>query len=295
VYGGTIRAGSTPKFPQLDIVSAFQSYGEYVYEKITEEERQEIVQHACPGPGACGGMYTANTMAVAIEALGMSLPYSSSTPADDELKKQECIRAGQAIKTMLQMDLKPRDIMTKKAFENAMVMVMALGGSTNAVLHLIAMARAVSVDLTLDDFQRISDKIPLLADLKPSGKYVMEDIQGIGGTPAVMKYLLGKGLLHGDCITCTGKTLKENLDPLPALTPNQDIIMPLEQPLKKSGHIQILYGNLASEGAVAKITGQYLSSTALYKTAYLSLQERKVKRSVEWQPCTTQKRRCSSR
>jgi dihydroxy-acid dehydratase len=191
VYGGTIRAGCTEKFPQLDIVSAFQSYGESLYNRITEEERKEIVRNSCPGPGACGGMYTANTMASAIEALGMSLPFSSSTPADDPLKQAECKMAGDAILNLLKKDIKPRDIMTREAFENAITLVMVLGGSTNAVLHLIAMARAVNVPLTLDDFQRISDKTPFLADLKPSGKYVMEDIQRYGGTPAVMRYLLG--------------------------------------------------------------------------------------------------------
>lgn len=256
VYGGTIRAGCTKKFPQLDIVSAFQSYGEKMYERITEEERKEIVENACPGPGACGGMYTANTMATAIEALGMSLPYSSSTPADDPLKKSECKLAGEAVLNMLKMDLKPKDIMTKKAFENAITIVMALGGSTNAVLHLIAMARAVQVPLTLDDFQRISDKIPLLADLKPSGKFVMEDIQGIGGTPAVLRYLFDKGMIHGDVMTCTGKTMAENLASVKPVPEGNPIIYPVEKPLKKNGHLQILYGNLAPEGSVAKITGK---------------------------------------
>lgn len=256
VYGGTIRAGCTKKFPQLDIVSAFQAYGESTYDRITEEERVEIIENACPGPGACGGMYTANTMATAIEALGMSLPYSSSTPADDPLKVTECKLAGEAVLNMLKHDIKPRDIMTKKAFENAITIVMALGGSTNAVLHLIAMARAVDVDVTLDDFQRISDKVPLLADLKPSGKYVMEDVQGIGGTPAVLRYLLDKGMIHGDCLTCTGKTMAQNLATIASVPVGNPIIYPIENPLKKSGHLQILYGNLAPDGSVAKITGK---------------------------------------
>jgi dihydroxy-acid dehydratase len=256
VYGGTIRAGCTEKFPQLDIVSAFQSYGEKMYDRITEEERKEIVENSCPGPGACGGMYTANTMATAIEALGMALPYSSSTPADDELKRAECKLAGEAILNLLKLDLKPRDIMTKKAFENAITIVMVLGGSTNAVLHLIAMARSVDVDITLDDFQRISEKTPFLADLKPSGKYVMEDLQGYGGTPAVLKYMLEKGMIHGDCMTVTGKTMAENLANVKAIAEGNPIIMPVEKPIKSSGHLQILYGNLAPEGSVAKITGK---------------------------------------
>jgi dihydroxy-acid dehydratase len=256
VYGGTIRAGCTKNFPQLDIVSAFQSYGEKVYDRITEEERQEIVENACPGPGACGGMYTANTMATAIEAMGMSLPYSSSTPADDPLKEAECKMAGETILNLLKKDIKPRDIMTKKAFENAIRLVLVLGGSTNAVLHLIAMARSVFVDLTLDDFQRLSDETPFLADLKPSGKYVMEDIQKYGGIPAVMKYLLNKGMIHGDCLTCTGKTVAENLASVEAIAPDNPIVMPLEKPIKQTGHLQIIYGNIAPEGSVAKITGK---------------------------------------
>jgi dihydroxy-acid dehydratase len=259
VYGGTIRgghAGGKKDGPVLDVVSAFQSYGEYIAGRITEEQRCDIVNHSCPGPGACGGMYTANTMACAIEALGMSLPYSSSTPAEDAKKQQECIDAGKAMAMLLERDLKPRDIMTRKAFENAMVVTMALGGSTNAVLHLIAMARAVDVKLTIDDFQAVSDRIPLIADLKPSGAYVMEDVQNIGGTPGVMKYLLDKGLLHGDCMTVTGKTVAENLASHPGLTPGQKIIKPLEEPIKKTGHIRILRGSLAPLGAVAKITGK---------------------------------------
>ena len=248
VYGGTIRAGCSEKFPQLDIVSAFQAYGESLYNRISEEDRVQIVQNACPGPGACGGMYTANTMATAIEALGMSLPYSSSSPADDELKIAECKMAGSAVLNLLKLDIKPRDIMTKKAFENAITLVMVLGGSTNAVLHLIAMARAVDVDITLDDFQRISDRTPLLADLKPSGKFVMEDLQGIGGTPSVMRYLLDNNMLHGDCLTVTGKTVRENLESVKPVPVGNPIIMPLSEPIKETGHLQILYGNLSPEG-----------------------------------------------
>ena len=227
-----------------------------MYDRITEEERKEIVRNSCPGPGACGGMYTANTMATAIEAMGMSLPYSSSTPADDELKKAECKMAGEAVLNLLKKEIKPRDIMTKKAFENAIRLIMVLGGSTNAVLHLIAMARSVDVDVTLEDFQRIADQTPLLADLKPSGKYVMEDIQKYGGIPAVLRYMYDKGMIHGDCMTVTGKTMAENLATVKAIDPNNPIIFPVENPIKKSGHLQILYGNLAPEGSVAKITGK---------------------------------------
>jgi dihydroxy-acid dehydratase len=256
VYGGTIRAGCTPRHPKLDIVSAFQSYGQYLSEQIDDEERQEIVRNSCPGAGACGGMYTANTMSSAIETLGMSLPYSSSIPAEDPLKLGECMEAGKAVRHLLELDLKPRDIMTREAFENAMVIVMALGGSTNAVLHLIAMARAVDVDLTIDDFQSVSDRIPFIADLKPSGKYVMDDLHQIGGTPAVQKYLLEKGLLNGDCMTVTGRTLAENLAELDGLAEGQDIIKPIESPIKESGHIRIMRGNFCPDGAVAKITGK---------------------------------------
>ncbi len=255
IYGGTIKPGHSGS-KVLDIVSAFQSYGEFIAGKMDEDSRRDLVKHACPGPGACGGMYTANTMACAIEAMGMSLPYSSSTPAVDPAKLDECVRAGQAIKHLLEIDLKPRDIMTRAAFENAMVIVMALGGSTNAVLHLIAMARAVDVKLTIDDFQTVSDRVPFLADLKPSGRYVMEDVHRIGGTPAVLKYLLERGLIRGDCITVTGKTMAENLKEVAGLVAGQDVIHPLERPLKQSGHIQILRGNLAPGGAVAKITGK---------------------------------------
>jgi len=256
IYGGTIKPGHGHKGETLDIVSAFQSYGAFITGKIDESTREDIVKHACPGAGACGGMYTANTMASAIEALGMSLPYSSSTPAVDPGKLQECLDAGKAIRNLLEKDIKPRDIMTRAAFENAMVIVMALGGSTNAVLHLIAMARAVDVPLSIDDFQTISDRVPFLADLKPSGKYVMEDLHLVGGTPAVMKYLLEKGLINGDCLTVTGKTIAENLKDLPGLKAGQDVFMPLENPIKASGHIQILKGNLAPGGSVAKITGK---------------------------------------
>lgn len=255
IYGGTIKPGHYHN-RTLDIVSAFQSYGEFIAGKIDEETRHHIVDHACPGPGACGGMYTANTMASAIEAMGMSLPYSSSTPAVDPAKLAECRSAGKAILRLLEKDIKPRDIMTREAFENAMVIIMATGGSTNAVLHLIAMARAVNVPLSIDDFQAVSDRIPFLADLKPSGKYVMEDLHNVGGTPAVMKYLLGEGLLNGDCLTVTGQTIAENLRDLPGLKDGQDVFHALSDPIKPSGHIQILKGNLAPGGSVAKITGK---------------------------------------
>ena len=255
VYGGTIRAGHSHG-KSLDIVSAFQSYGEFIAGKIDEEERSDIVKNSCPGAGACGGMYTANTMASAIEAMGMTLPYSSCTPATDPDKNDECIRAGAAVLNLLEKDIKPRDIMTREAFENAMVMLMALGGSTNAVLHLLAMARAVDVELKIEDFQTVSDRIPFIADLKPSGKYVMEDLHDVGGIPAVMKYLLEAGLINGDCMTVTGKTIAENLAELPGLKDGQDIITPLDKPIKDSGHIRILKGNFAPGGSVAKITGK---------------------------------------
>jgi dihydroxy-acid dehydratase len=264
VYGGTIKPGSTSFRDQQDaesqtprdIVSAFQSYGEMLAGTITEEQRQAIVRVSCPGAGACGGMYTANTMASAIEALGMSLPYSASIPAEDPEKMAECRTAGQAILTLMERDIKPRDIMTRDAFENAMAVVMAVGGSTNAVLHLLAMARTVDVPLTIDDFQAVSDRVPYIADLKPSGKYVQEDLHHVGGTPGVMKYLLAEGLLKGDCMTVTGRTLAENLESLPELTAGQEIVKTLSNSIKPSGHIQILKGNLAPEGAVAKITGK---------------------------------------
>ena len=256
VYGGTIRGGRMSNGQVVDIVNAFQSYGQFLAGSIDEGERSEIVRNACPGPGACGGMYTANTMATAIEAMGMSLPYSSSTPATDPAKLEECLRAGAVVRELMEKDIKPRDIMTRTAFENAMVMVMALGGSTNAVLHLIAMARAVDVDLTIDEFQSVSDRIPHIADLKPSGKYVMEDLHRAGGVPAVMKYLLAEGLIDGDCLTCTGRTIAENLEDADPLADGQSIVYPLGKPIKASGHIRILRGNLAPGGAVAKITGK---------------------------------------
>ena len=255
IYGGTIKPGYH-KGDKIDIVSAFQSYGEFISGSINERSRSAIVRSACPGPGACGGMYTANTMASAIEALGMSLPYSSSTPAVDPQKLDECIRAGAAVKNLLELDLKPRDIMTRAAFENAMVLVTVLGGSTNAVLHLIAMARAVDVALDLDDFQAVSDRTPYLADLKPSGRYVMEDLHKVGGVPAVMKFLLENGMIDGECMTVTGKTIVENLAETAPLDEGQDVLRPLHSPIKNSGHIRILKGNLAPGGAVAKITGK---------------------------------------
>src|SRR5687768_9292117 len=230
VYGGTIRAGSALGKPR-DIISAFQSYGEYLAGTITDEQRLEIVRHSCPGAGACGGMYTANTMAVAIEALGLSLPYSSSTPADDPAKADECRRAGLAARALLERDLKPLDILTRAAFENAMVLVMALGGSTNAVLHLLAIARTAGVELSLDDFQRVSDRVPFLADLKPSGRFVQEDLHAVGGTPAVMKYLLEAGLLDGSCLTCTGRTIEDNLSEAQPLKSGQQIIQTIDHPV----------------------------------------------------------------
>ena len=255
VYGGTIKPGHVAD-KVVDIVSAFQSYGEYLAEKITDDVRQEIVAKACPGPGACGGMYTANTMASAIEVLGMSLPYSASNPAMEPAKMDECFEAGRAARRLLELDLKPRDIMTRTAFENAMVVVSVLGGSTNAVLHLIAMARAVEIDLGIDDFQAVSDRVPLLADLKPSGRYVMEDLHNVGGIPAVLKYLLDEGLLDGSCMTVTGETLATNLELVPELDAGQDVFHSLSEPIKESGHLRILKGNLAPGGAVAKITGK---------------------------------------
>ncbi len=255
IYGGTIRAGFF-KGKKLDVVSAFEAYGQYLSKEFTVTDLENVLHHACPGAGACGGMYTANTMASAIETMGMSLPYSSSCPANSDQKVKECYDAGKAILKIMELDLKPRDIMTKKAFENAITVVIALGGSTNAALHLIAMAKAAGVKLSLKDFQDISDRTPYLADLKPSGKYVMEDLYEIGGVPAVQKLLLNEGLLDGNCITVTGKTLGENIESLEGLKEGQKIIFPLSNPIKKTGHLQILYGNLAEEGAVAKITGK---------------------------------------
>ncbi|MEO1992192.1 MAG: dihydroxy-acid dehydratase [Pirellulales bacterium] len=256
VYGGTIQPGHLADGTTLDIVSAFQCYGEYVAGRIDDSRRREIVHHSCPGAGACGGMYTANTMATAIEAMGMALPDSASIPAVHPAKQDECLRAGEAILKLLELDLKPRDIMTRRAFENAMVTIMALGGSTNAVLHLIAMARAVEVELTPADFQKVSQRIPYLADLKPSGRFVQEDLHSIGGTSGFMKYMLEKGLMDGDCMTVTGKTLAENLASNQGLKKDQKIIQPVEDPIKETGHITILHGNLAPDSAVAKITGK---------------------------------------
>lgn len=255
IYGGTIRPGYHDG-KKLDVVSAFEALGANLAGKMSNAEMQAVLEHACPGAGACGGMYTANTMASAIETLGMSLPYSSSHPATSPEKKAECAIAGKAIRLLLEKDITPRQIMTRKAFENAITIVMALGGSTNAVLHLIAMAKTVGVPLTIDDFQKISDKTPFIADLKPSGQFVMEDLCQVGGVPAVQKLLLKEGFLHGDCLTVTGKTLAENLAELPSLTEGQKVIVPLMNPIKKTGHIQILYGNLARGGSVAKITGK---------------------------------------
>lgn len=255
IYGGTIHPGYLSD-KKLDIVSAFECYGKYLSKEVNETELEDVLRHACPGAGACGGMYTANTMATAIETLGMSLPYSSSSPALSNDKKRECERAGRAMKVLLERDIKPCDILTRKAFENAIAVVIALGGSTNAVLHLIAMARAAKVQLGIDDFQKISDRTPYLADLKPSGSYVMEELHNIGGIPAVQKLLLKERLLHGDQMTVTGKTLAENLEDVPGLKEGQTIIAPVVKPIKKTGHLTILYGNLAEEGAVAKITGK---------------------------------------
>ncbi|MCC9070032.1 dihydroxy-acid dehydratase [Flavobacterium sp. F-65] len=265
VYGGSIHSGKW-KGESLNIVSAFEALGKKFQNTITDEDFKGVIQNACPGAGACGGMYTANTMSSAIEALGMSLPFSSSYPALSNEKRQECLEAGKAIRVLLEKDIKPRDIMTHKAFENAITLVAVLGGSTNAVMHLIAMAHSVDVEITLEDFQRISDKTPVLADLKPSGKYMMEDLHDVGGVPAVMKYLLKEGFIHGDCLTVTGKTVAENLASVPDLNDGQEVIFEIQKALKPTGNIQILYGNLASEGAVAKISGkegEYFEGTAV--------------------------------
>lgn len=264
LYGGTIDSGCH-KNKKLDIVSAFEAWGEKVTGTIDNKEYREIIKKSCPGSGACGGMYTANTMASAIEALGMSLPFSSSIPANNKMRNSISSETGKAIKKLIEDDLKPLDIINKKSIENAVTTVVALGGSTNAVLHFLAIARAADIDFTIDDFQRISEKTPFIADLKPSGKYLMEDLHDIGGIPVVLKYLLKKGYLHGDCLTVTGNTLSENLDEVEELTFQQDVIRPCESPIKNSGHIRILYGNLAGEGSVAKITGKeglYFSGTA---------------------------------
>lgn len=255
VYGGTIASGCH-KGKKLDIVSAFEAWGQKVAGKMDDEEYQNVIEKACPGAGACGGMYTANTMASAIEALGMSLPYNSSNPALGKEKNAESIKAGEAVRLLLEKDIKPKDIVTKKALENAIRLVTIMGGSTNAVLHFLAIARTAEVEFTLDDFQRIADTTPFLADLKPSGQFLMEDVHEIGGIPAVLKYLLKNDLLHGDCLTVTGKTLAENLENVPDLSAGQQIIKPLENPIKKTGHLRILRGNLSPNGAVAKITGK---------------------------------------
>ena len=255
VYGGTI-AGGDYCGEKLNIISAFEALGKKTKGELNDEDYKGIIKNSCPGAGACGGMYTANTMSSAIEALGMSLPYSASNPANSSEKVQELKAVGAAIKNLLALDLKPKDIMTKKSFENAMRLIIVLGGSTNAVMHLLAMAKAVDVELSIDDFQTMSDETPFLADLKPSGKYLMEDLHAVGGVPAVMKYLLAKGLIHGDCMTVTGKTIAENLADLPDLKEGQDVIMPLDKPIKETGHLRILYGNIAEEGSVAKITGK---------------------------------------
>ncbi|MFT6502253.1 MAG: dihydroxy-acid dehydratase [Crocinitomicaceae bacterium] len=255
VYGGTIASGCH-EGKKLDVVSAFEAWGQKNAGKIEESEYQSVIEKACPGAGACGGMYTANTMASAIEALGMALPFNSSNPALSEDKKTESVRAGEALRLLLERDIKPLDIVTKKSIENAVRLITVLGGSTNAVLHFLAIASTAEIDFTLDDFQRISDTTPFLADLKPSGKYLMEDVHEIGGIPAVLKYLLEEGLLHGDCLTVTGKTLAENLDEVDSLKEGQDVIKSLANPIKASGHLRILKGNLSPEGSVAKITGK---------------------------------------
>lgn len=265
VYGGTIHSGKW-KGESLNIVSAFEALGKKFNNTITPEDFKGVIKNSCPGAGACGGMYTANTMSSAIEALGMSLPYSSSNPALSPEKQQECLDPGKAIRILLEKDINPRDIMTRKAFENAITIIAVLAGSTNAVMHIIAMAHSVGIEITLNDFQQISDRTPILGDLKPSGKYMMEDLHAVGGVPAVMKYLLKVGLLHGDCLTVTGKTVAENLENIPDLTEGQDVIHDIDNPLKPSGNIQILYGNLATEGCVAKISGnegEYFEGTAV--------------------------------
>ena len=265
VYGGTINSGRW-KGEHLNIVSAFEALGKKFKNAISDEDFKGVIKNSCPGPGACGGMYTANTMASAIEALGMSLPYSSSNPAVSQDKLKECEDAGKAIRILLENDIKPKDIMTRKAFENAITIVAVLAGSTNAVMHLIAMAHSVDIEITLEDFQAISDKTPVLADLKPSGKFMMEDLHAVGGIPALMKYLLKEGYIHGDCMTVTGKTIAENLESVPDLYEGQEIVHDIKNALKSSGNIQILYGNLASEGCVAKISGkegEYFEGTAV--------------------------------
>ncbi|MBT8186761.1 MAG: dihydroxy-acid dehydratase [Croceitalea sp.] len=255
VYGGTIASGCLNN-KKLDVVSAFEAWGEKVAGTMNEADYKAVIQNACPGAGACGGMYTANTMASAIEALGMAIPYNSSNPATGEDKKKDCLASGRALRHLLEKDIKPSDIISKKSLENAVRLITVLGGSTNAVLHFLAIAKAAEIDFGLDDFQRISDTTPFLADLKPSGKYLMEDVHRIGGVPAVMKFMLAKGMLHGDCLTVTGKTVAENLVNVPSMEQGQTVVRPLDNPIKATGHLRILYGNLASEGAVAKITGK---------------------------------------
>ena len=255
VYGGTIASGCF-KDKKLDIVSAFEAWGEKVAGTMNDSEFKNIIQNACPGAGACGGMYTANTMASAIEALGMALPYNSSNPAIGKEKHEDCMNSGKAMWHLIEKDIKPSDIITRKSFENAIRLITVMGGSTNAVLHFLAIAKAAGIDFTLDDFQKISDTTPFLADLKPSGKYLMEDIHRVGGTPAVLKFMLENGMLHGECLTVTGKTIAENLADLPSLKPGQKVVKSLQDPIKETGHLRILYGNLAKDGAVAKITGK---------------------------------------
>ncbi len=255
VYGGTIASGCLGN-KKLDVVSAFEAWGEKVAGTLNEEDYKAVIQNACPGAGACGGMYTANTMASAIEALGMAIPYNSSNPAVGDKKKNDCIASGKALRYLLENDIKPSDIISKRSLENAIRLVTVLGGSTNAVLHFLAIAKAAEIDFGLEDFQRISDTTPFLADLKPSGKFLMEDIHRVGGIPAVMKFLLEKGMLHGDCLTVTGKTVAENLAEVPSLTEGQTVVHDLDDPIKETGHIRILHGNLAVDGSVAKITGK---------------------------------------
>ena len=279
IYGGTIQPGRDRDGNPIDLVNAFQSYGEMIAGRLDDEARLDIVRRACPGAGACGGMYTANTMASAIEAMGMSLPFSSSTPAEDPGKEAECRAAGAAVRRLLEEDIKPRDIMTREAFDNAITLVMALGGSTNAVLHLLAMAHAAEVDLAIDDFQKISDRTPYLADLKPSGKHVMADLHQVGGVPAVLKMLLERGRLRGDCLTVTGRTLAENLAEVPGLSDGGRVVGPWDDPIKETGHLQILRGNLAPEGAVAKITGK--EGTAFTGTALPYDREEEMLRALE--------------
>jgi len=273
VYGGTIASGCF-KDKKLDVVSAFEAWGEKVAGTMNEEDYKGVIQNACPGAGACGGMYTANTMASAIEALGMAMPYNSSNPAIGKHKQNDAIESGKALKNLLEKDIKPSDIITRKSFENAVRLLTLLGGSTNAVLHFLAIAKAADVDFTLDDFQKISDTTPFLADLKPSGKFLMEDVHRVGGVPAVMKFMLENGMLHGDCLTVTGKTIAENLADVPGLLEHQQVIKPLNNPIKATGHLRILYGNLATEGAVAKITGKeglYFSGPAkVYNDEFLA-------------------------